>query len=286
MRENVQMIDWSGHLFRCSGLSNITSTGRGAEITSKQKSELAGLLSKIKCTEIQALRRNELQEKMDAKPELSKGAKTYLEGLWVEVTFNRRKDFSSKFTSKGNEQETESMHLANRVLGWGLETDYIEGVEFIKQRENNDLITGEPDLNAGAYGSGLLADIKSSWNVHTFPHFKDDIDPAYYGQGQGYMWLCGKSKYELVYCLVDTPERLILDEIRRTEWAEGFIEIPDEHEDAIRQSMTFEDIPEEARVKRYTFERDDEYIKKIEECVKMSRAYLLDLNTKFLNHNN
>jgi hypothetical protein len=259
--------------------------GRGTQITAKQKEELKGLLERIKLTDKQASRRDELQQKMEAKPELSKGAKTYLEGLWIEETFNRPKDFKSKYTDKGTEQETESMHLANKVLDWGFPSDYLDGVEFIKQRMSNEYITGEPDINAGAYGgrgAGLLIDVKSSWDVHTFPHFKEDIDAAYYAQGQGYMWLSGKVDYQLVYCLVDTPERLISDEVRRQEWANGFIEIPEEMENDIRFSMTFEDIPEAARVKRYTFQRDEEFISRIKECVELSREYLKGLNDKFL----
>jgi len=287
MSKSIKLVDWSGHLFRCSSLSHITSIGRGQEITSKQRQELATLMDKIKLTEKQAERRDYLTDKLTAKPELSKGAKTYLEGLWIEETFNRPKNFSSKYTEKGTEQETESMHLANNVLGWGLASDYIDGVEFIKQRMNNEYITGEPDLNCEDSAdlncedsAGLLVDIKSSWDVHTFPHFKDDIESAYYSQGQGYMWLSGKTSFQLVYCLVDTPERLILDAIRRAEWSEGFIEIPEEYEAEIRQSMTFDDIPAEARVKRYKFEADAEYIKKAKECIIMAREYLFELNEK------
>lgn len=283
MSKSIELIDWSGHLFRCSSLSHITSTGRGVEITSKQREELSTLMDKIKLTEKQAERRDFLTDKLSAKPELSKGAKTYLEGIWIEETFSRPKNFGNKYTEKGTEQETESMHLANGVLGWGLPSDYIDGIEFMKQRLNNEFITGEPDINTGPHmgeAAGLLADIKSSWDVHTFPHFKDVIESAYYAQGQGYMWLMGKTSFELVYCLVDTPERLILDAIRRAEWAEGFIEIPEEYEKEIRQSMTFEDIPVEARVKRYKFDADDEYIKKAKECIVMAREYLFELNEK------
>jgi hypothetical protein len=280
MKNNIEIIDWSRHLFRCSGLSNITSTGRGVEITPKQREELAGLLERIKLTDKQAEKRDFLTAKLNAKPELSKGAKSYLESLWIEETFNRPKNFSSKYTEKGTEQETESMHLANKVLGWGLTADYIDGVEFIKQRMNNDFLTGEPDLIT----ESILVDIKSSWDVHTFPHFKDDIDSAYYSQGQGYMMLSGKTTFELVYCLVDTPDRLILDAIRRAEWSEGFIEIPEDYEKAIRESMTFEDIPESLRVKRYTFERDEEYINKVKECVIMAREYLTELNNRIISN--
>ena len=81
MSENIQLIDWTGHLFRCSSLSQITSMGRGTQITDKQRAELAQLLDKVKLTEKQATRRDELQAKLEAKPELSRGAKTYLESL-------------------------------------------------------------------------------------------------------------------------------------------------------------------------------------------------------------
>jgi hypothetical protein len=50
--------------------------------------------------------------------------------------------------------------------------------------------------------------------------------------------------------------------------------------------MTFEDIPERARVKRYTFQRDEEFISRIKECVELSREYLMELNDKFLTNQN
>jgi hypothetical protein len=256
--------------------------GRGTQITDKQRAELAQLLDKVKLTEKQAIRRDELQAKLEAKPELSRGAKTYLEGLWVEMTFKREKNFKSKYTDKGTEVEHETLHMANRVLDWGLDPEQIDGMEFIKKRLNNEFITGEPDVHM----SPLLADGKSSWDIHTFPHFKEDIDPAYFAQGQGYMMLTGEKDFQLVYGLVDTPERLINDEVRRQEWSNGFIEIPLEMENDIRWSMTFEDIPERARVKRYTFQRDEEFISRIKECVELSREYLMELNDKFLTNQN
>lgn len=288
MENKIELIDWSGWLFRCHALSHITATGRGTEITAKQKEELATLLAKIKLTVKQAERRDVLTAKLNAKPELSKGAKTYLEDLWVQETYKRPKDINSKYMSKGLDVESESLHLANGVLGWDYSFKEIEEMEERKMRLQNEYLTGEPDVHqipASKHGPHL-ADIKSSWDVHTFPLFKGDIDPSYYAQGQGYMYITGIDEYELVYCLVDTPEQYILDEIRRQEWASGFIEIPQEHEDEIRRAMTFDDIPKEARVKRYRFKRDDEYIKKIETCVLMSREYLCELNEKFINNQN
>lgn len=275
-QKKTELINWNEYLFRCSSLSNITATGRGAEITAKQKEELAMLTSKIKLTEKQAQRRDELVAKMDRKPELSKGAKTYLQSLWKEETFQRPKDITNKFMLKGIEVEGETMHLVNEVLGWKYDFLTIEKMHLRKERLANDYISGEPDVIS--YDNNHIADIKSSWDVHTFPLFEDKVNADYYAQGQGYLWLTGLDNYELCYGVVDTPEKFINDKIRKTTWDMDYIDIPQEDEELIRRCMTFDDIEKRIRVRVFKFQRDDEYIKKIEQCVKMAREYLMELN--------
>jgi hypothetical protein len=279
------MIDWNEHKFRCSALGNITALGRGVTITDKQTERLNELLSKVKLTDKQAIERDSLVAKRDAPPELSQGAKTYLQKLWVEKTFGRYKEINTKYMTKGTEEEHTAILMANRVLGWGLDEGYILGLEFEKKRMTNEWISGETDLDADE----VLADVKCPWDIHTFPYFGQDIpSDSYYWQGQGYMMLTGHTSFELVYCLVDTPERLIQDEIRRVEWQNNYIEIPAEHEEAIRNEMTFSDIPEEQRIRRWKFNRDWDAFNRIIECVKLSRKYLTELNGEFLvnmNHN-
>lgn len=276
---NINEINWDTQLIRCSALGSITSVGRGAVITDKQRDELDKLLAKIKLTEVQAKRRDELIAKRDAKPDLSQGAKSWLKQLFVEVAFGRYKDIDTKYTRKGTEQEHVGIAMANRVLGWGLQDDYLNGLEFTKRRYKNEWISGEMDLNHPV----VLADVKCPWDIHTFPFFDAEVPTKDYDwQLQGYMMLTGQDEAQLVYTLVDTPEQMILDAMRRKEWQRGDIELPEEIADQIRREMTFGDIPEEYRVKRWIIKRDEQKIERIKMCVEMAREYLWELTELFL----
>ena len=91
---------------------------------------------------------------------LSQTTKTYLQELAVQEIYGIRKEFSSRYTDKGNEVENESINLVNEVLDVG----------FIYKNEEhyqNDWITGTPDVNT----EQVLLDVKSSWDGSTFPFF-------------------------------------------------------------------------------------------------------------------
>ncbi len=271
MRKNVNFTE---HRCRCSALSNIMSASRGSVITPKQLEELNDLLSKVSLTEKQAIRRDELLVKKESKLELSEGAKSYLNQVFLEVVFHRYKFIQTKYTEKGNICEHEGVKMANRVLGWDLSDEYINSIEFSKKRSINDYLTGEMDVNT----PDLLADIKCPWDIHTFPFFSADVpSKSYYWQMQGYMFLTGHDRAELVYCLVDTPENLIQDEIRRRTWQSNVIELTPEQEDEIRDSMVFSDIPENMRVRRWVIEKNEADIEKIKDHVFLAREYLDEL---------
>lgn len=278
----IENVNFEEHLFRCSSLGKLMTTARGSQITDKQREELDALLSKVKLTEKQAIRRDELVAKRDAPAELSATAKSYLREVLLEKLFGRVNFMQNKYTEKGTLCENEGVTLANRVLGWNLNSQEIASLEFSKQRVNNNYITGEMDVNM----PNLLADIKCPWDIFTFPFFAVDIpDKDYYWQLQGYMWLTGHKRAELVYTLVDAPEHMIADAQRRREWQMNVIDLPEEVNDQIRHDMTFDDIPEELRVKRWIVERDDAAISDLKEAVKLARNYLTNLQTSFLNLN-
>ena len=91
---------------------------------------------------------------------LSQTTKTYLQELAIEEIYGIRKEFSSRYTDKGNEVEDLSIALCNDVLDIG----------FIYKNEEhftNDWITGTPDVNTNE----ILLDVKSSYDATTFPFF-------------------------------------------------------------------------------------------------------------------
>ena len=137
---------------------------------------------------------------------LSKTAKSYLEQLAKEELLGVRSEFSSKYTDKGNLVEDDAIDLVEKVK--------CEGFFLYKNEEHfsNDYVTGTPDVLT----NDLLIDVKSSWNVDTFPMFDKELkNKDYYYQLQTYMWLTGRIESHLCYCLVDTPKFIIKAEVRK-----------------------------------------------------------------------
>ena len=176
------------------------------------------------------------------------------------------KDISSKYLEKGIQNEKTSIRLAIDVLGW-----FDVDPDAPQQRLVNDWITGQPDINTKSKG----ADIKSSWSALTFPFFVDENEcpnQIYFWQLQSYCWLTNKDSFDLVYCLTDSPEQMILDEINRMVWKNlsnpifaeyTQSEIEDHFDEVVRKQMTFGNIPKEKRVKKFTIKADDESIEKM-----------------------
>jgi hypothetical protein len=194
---------------------------------------------------------------------LSQTAKSYIEDLFNELEFGYRKEFSSRYTDKGLEMEDEAIQFASEQFDW-------EFVVKNTERFTNDYITGEPDINT----DNLLADIKCSWSLDTYPMFEAEMkNKDYYWQLQGYMWLTGKTEAELVYCLMNTPLQIVEDEVRRAHWKAGLIDEDIDLRHEVQLKHNYDNIPSKLRVKRYIIKRDEKAIEKIIEKVEIAREY-------------
>jgi hypothetical protein len=194
---------------------------------------------------------------------LSQTAKTYVEEQVLLAKYGIVKTFNSRYTDKGNLVEDESIKLASDVLDLGF---------ILKNDEHfsNDWVMGTPDVNT----DDILLDVKSSWDATTFPFFATEIPTKdYYYQLQGYMWLTGKQKSLLVYCLVNTPLDMVQDEIRRAHWNANLLEESLDLIDEVQKRHNFDHIPDNRRVKVFEVERDDEVIEQIKERVELCREY-------------
>ena len=194
---------------------------------------------------------------------LSQTAKTYIQELVLEDMYGIKKEFSSRYTDKGLIQEDESIELAARVLDLPF---CIKNDEYFE----NDFIKGTPDLVLDKE----IVDIKTSWDGSTFPWFAEELPTKdYYWQLMGYMWLTGRKHGRIVYCLVDTPEDIVLDEIRRTSWKKFELEVSDETEKEVRSKHEFNHIPENLRVKEFKVEFSGESVNKIIEKIGAAKEY-------------
>lgn len=183
---------------------------------------------------------------------LSVGAKTYIRELAAQEIFGVDFVVSSKAIEKGIECEDDSISLLNEVRDLNL----VKNTE----RRSNDFITGECDLFDVANNRGH--DIKTSWSIATFPIIPSDCeDKLYEWQMRGYMALWDADEWEVNYCLVDTPDRLI-----------GFEPM---------ELHFVSNIPERMRVTTWTVKRDMEKEAAIFEKVKHANEYLMQVINEF-----
>jgi hypothetical protein len=194
---------------------------------------------------------------------LSQTAKTYVQDLVLEEKYGIKKEFSSRYTDKGNEVEDLSIGLVNEVLNYN----------FIYKNDEhftNDWITGTPDVNTDE----VLIDVKSSWDASTFPWFETEIpNKDYYYQLQGYMWLTGKKEAVLAYCLIDTPFNMVNNEVRRAHWNALIIGEDEQLRKEVESKHKFGHIPKNRRVKYWFVQRDESVIEQIKERVELCREY-------------
>ena len=184
---------------------------------------------------------------------LSEDAKSLLLEMAVGEKYGRYPIIDSKEMQKGREVEEQSITLLSEV----------RGQLYVKNRQNlsNDCLTGTLDLKLG----DTVIDIKSPYNIFTFA--KADIEAGYAWQLTGYMWLAEAKRAELVYCLVDAPEYLIFDELKRYCYMTNTFKEQEQQygelEDKVRNLMTYTDIPKEKRVKVFEIARDETKIEMI-----------------------
>jgi len=198
---------------------------------------------------------------------LSQTTKSYIKELVLEHKYGIRKEINSRYLDKGNMVENESIELTEKVLDLDL---IVKNEQYFE----DDFICGTPDIIMG----DTIIDTKSSWSAHTFPFFDEELpNKDYYYQLQGYMALTGATKGMVAYCLINTPEEIVLDEIRRTSWSRHELDVTDETEAEVRQQHEFNHIPEVNRVKAYYIDRDEDVIKAIYDRVKECRTYYQEL---------
>lgn len=196
---------------------------------------------KFRCSSIGKL----MTEPKSKSEVLSVGAKTYIRELAAQEIFGVDFEISSKPIEKGIEVEGEAIELLNRVRGLNLSKN--------TERRSNEFITGECDLFDPAAKRGH--DIKASWSLATFHILPMDCeDKIYEWQMRGYMALWDAQEWEVNFCMVDTPDRLISFEKMELHYVSN--------------------IPENMRVTTWTVKRDLDKEAAIYEKVKHANEYL------------
>lgn len=190
---------------------------------------------------------------------LGETAKAVARNTYIEEVFGRRDTGSiNKYTQKGIAVETDGIALLEKVTG---------EVCFKNQETfSNEFITGTPDIR-----KDKIIDIKNSYNVWTFTAVTlEKAKKDYHEQLQGYLDLTGLNEAWLVYTLVNTPMKIIDDEIYKLSFQIGEDEA---HE--YEKNYIYDDIPAELRIKIFKFNRDQMLIDSIHQRVRDARDYLI-----------
>ena len=287
-------MDFSKHLFRCSSLGHLLTQPQGDSPMDKYLKAKAKYDALVANPPTQYNKDGKTvsknYEKWKAKLpiekialdalfaakdeiELSDTAKVHLSDIHTRMTTGRQNDIENKYIKKGLMVEEDSITIYSRIKK-----------KFFKkntQRLKNDYIDGEPDIFEGeSIGSAIsVPDMKSSWDLYTFRRtFVKKLNPIYFWQLTGYMWLTGAKIAPLAYCLVNTPAPLI-ESAKRQLWYK--LGCPDETSDnfveacnAIEKSMIYDDIPLNERLLEYIVERDETQFETIKKYVIAGRKYL------------
>lgn len=245
---------------RSSAIGHIMAGSMG--LTEIQKSKLETLSNKANPTLIQQKELAELQQKMIF-PELPQTAKSYCEDWLKERLYDKRIEFTSKYTEKGNDVEDASIDFVATQLGYGMLSKNEDWFE-------NEFITGTPDIIPPTE----VIDMKNSWSFETFPLFETEVpNTNYYWQAQGYMDLTKKDKFRLVFTLMNTPDYLIEAEVRKYCFSNG-IDMEDADYQMFYDKMTYDNTPELLRIKIFEIKKNEDDIQKIYQRVKECRKYV------------
>jgi hypothetical protein len=248
--------------FRASGAAPLFLGTDG--LTEVQKRDLNELLNKIKLTDIQAAKRDDLIKKRDAEPTLTAGAVTYVRSIVDKEVYNYQESFSNRSTDKGTEVEEESISIYNRLFF----TDHKklnEGDEYVELFHGS--FTGHPDVVD--VKNLRIIDIKSSETKKSFPKLPED------GENTTYEWQVKLYLYmlrnmtgldwrsgEYTFVLANTPEGLVSD------WEEPSLHYMDDVQDNLRVTvvpvtLTDDDINHIERREKAALKFADEYKSKL-----------------------
>jgi hypothetical protein len=138
---------------------------------------------------------------------LTSGAMKELEEIVFYDMWGRMKILEAKEMDKGILAEKQSRDILSRL----------EGVRYVSddERKTNDWVTGKRDIKS----DDIIIDIKSTWDFVSFSSKKiDAYNEIYLRQLDCYMELWDIPVARLAHVLVNTPFRLIEDEIKRQSW--------------------------------------------------------------------
>jgi hypothetical protein len=284
---------FSNWRFRCHRLGDLMTNLPG--LTQAEEKKLDVLIQrdndfKAGKDKVRPLTENMIEEmkeliaKRDREDSLPTGAKSYLDEIFDEIYWKRKRILSNKYLDKGlmNEQDVLQIH------------SNIDGIDYWKNSERfyNEYLEGLPDNIFEK-----VRDAKANYDLESFR--KAHLSTLYKYQLKGYLWLVGLKEAELMYGLVNNPLHQITNAINSAYYAMGCPDDDDENyikvKQQIERNMIFDhklfleeypnyifhnpvmdfDMPEITRVKKFNVTLEDNDILNMKTRVTLSRIYLM-----------
>lgn len=205
---------------------------------------------------------------------MSATAKTHLKQVYIQAKYGRSKDIQTRAMTKGLECEDDSILMLSKYNG--------ELYQKNEERFSNDYITGLPDIIT----TDTIIDVKTCQDIWTF-HDKvgESIPDLYYAQIQAYLWLTGRTRGQIAYCLADATPQMVMDEqLYAFKKGQFVTELSPEYLekcDQIEKAMIYQDIPLSEKIWVVNIELDQEFIEKIPQKVQKAREFLEEYDDKF-----
>jgi hypothetical protein len=203
-----------------------------------------------------------------AKKGFGQTGKTAIKKQVMDMIYDRQHQIKSKYLTKGNACEDESILALNKMLGLSVEKN--------TERFYNEWITGEPDY----IGFDFVRDVKNSYSHDTFPLLDDDLDYNYEMQVKGYLWLLDKSVGYVDYFLNDMPENLLMKECYAEMRNRDMEELEMDLYNEIKERYTYSDLPLKMRYRSFRVELAGKDIEFMKANCELANAYGNELLTK------
>lgn len=185
-------------------------------------------------------------------------AQAYLDEIFIFETEGRTKpEIYNKYCNKGIIKEETSIQLLSILK----DKPYSKNSTYI----SNSFICGTPDI----IDADMIIDTKTCWDRFTFQKKKRELGkdkPDYYAQMQGYMELTNTNTAIIAYCLVDTPEEILKEELK-------YINDIFEQKNIIK-NHTFDDIELHKKAIQVEIYRDRFFIDQLYERIDLCRKIL------------
>jgi len=219
---------------------------------------------KIRCSSIGKIM-TDPRSKSEA---LSETTKTYCRQWLTEKVYGRRIDVTSKQMDKGTTMEGVAIDFAANIVE--------PSALWFKNEErfSDQCMAGTPDVLTDTH----VFDIKCPWSFATFPLFETELpNKDYFWQLQGYMALTGRQSAAILYVLTDAPEHILNDEARKLSYQRGLGGDTTETIEEVRHLLTYPEVADGLKFKRFDVARDDAAIEKIRDRVEACRGYIAEL---------